>query len=107
MTKLTRHHLYWPKAAYKHSTEKFFRQLPCNIILIGEDEHREVHFGPPPNKPSRGEMLDKIGEFNQGQCGCLHHSKRSYGIIYIPSLVEEILATTRGRRGKCRRRSSA
>lgn len=74
MDKLQRHHLWWPRAAYKTPVEKRFRQLPCHIIRISAAEHRLIHKlhpnGSPGGKPHREAMLKAIQLHENGECTC-------------------------------------
>lgn len=82
MAKWTKHHIMFPKKRYKTQLQKRYRSLPCNIVWMREDEHQKLHFqiGPPAMK-SAGEMLEEIGEFERGECGCKHHVKRSHQLL--------------------------
>lgn len=49
---LTRHHLWWPKSDYVTETEKRFRDLDVNIVLIPDCVHAILHkHQKPPQKP--------------------------------------------------------
>ena len=70
----TRHHLVWPKHWYLTETEKMYRQLPCNIVQLGEEVHKLLHtHGFSPRKPPIGEMKEAINRYIDGDCGCVHH----------------------------------
>lgn len=46
------HHQFWPRRHYKTSTEKRFRELPENKVLICRNLHDEEHaLFEPPTKP--------------------------------------------------------
>lgn len=79
---LTKHHKAWPKNRYTKWWLKFWRQLPCNIELLEEAEHRERHQKEsPPALPSQSEVMEALKDFNEGTCGCTHHPPRSYELI--------------------------
>ena len=56
------HHEVWPRRDYKTGVEKRYRRLGVNIVQLCRSEHEEIHAGPPPEKPSRDEMLQAINE---------------------------------------------
>lgn len=51
--RLTRHHLWWPRRAYRTELELEFRNLECNIVLLPDYLHQTLHkHQTPPEKPS-------------------------------------------------------
>lgn len=66
-----RHHVMWPESIYKHSLEKQYRNLPCNIERMCMELHKELHrvLNPPP-KPSRDYMREAIKWHKQKKCRC-------------------------------------
>lgn len=72
MVGLSKHHLFWPRRDYHTRTEKFFRSLPCQIVLLDDFTHRMLHrHTEPPSKPSHEEMLNAIERHSLGQCRCI------------------------------------
>ena len=56
-----RHHLFYPRSAYRTPIEKAFRDLPENKVDICRCLHNYLHRTEPiPKKPSREEMLEAI-----------------------------------------------
>ena len=63
-----RHHLYWPRSAYRTAVEKRFRELAVNKIVICRLAHNEHHATTaPPEKPTREQMLVAIDKLNEGR----------------------------------------
>lgn len=62
MTHLQRHHLYWPKKAFRKSNVAWaFRQLKCNSVYVTAQEHREIHSQRRASEmPTREQMLQKL-----------------------------------------------
>lgn len=56
------HHEYWPRKEYKTKVEKAFRGLVMNQTVMCRSLHDEEHAGPPPEKPTRDEMLEVIND---------------------------------------------
>lgn len=68
---MTKHHLYWPRRDYAAGVEKKFRNLPCNIVLMDELAHRQLHATTrPPKKPKRAKMVADLSAHEAGTCGC-------------------------------------
>jgi len=58
-----KHHLYYPRRAYKTRIEKRFRNMAVNVVEMCVNEHRTLHDEEePPVKPSREEMLKVLNE---------------------------------------------
>jgi hypothetical protein len=56
------HHRYYYRRDYASGLSKVFRELEENKVLICRAEHEEIHATtPPPEHPSREEMLQAIG----------------------------------------------
>ena len=59
------HHEYWPKADYKTSVEKEFRELEINKEFICRALHNAIHArNRQSDKPSRATMLGAIHDQN-------------------------------------------
>lgn len=41
--KFTRHHQYWPRKRYTTPLQRLFRNLGCNIELLEEEAHKDIH----------------------------------------------------------------
>jgi hypothetical protein len=79
---LSKHHLYYPSTWYVTDVERRFRNLPCNVMIMKrKPDHDLADLRPPLPKPTHGDMIDAINEFERGQCGCNHHVKRSYEFV--------------------------
>ena len=66
-----RHHLWYPRASYRTSIERSFRQLPCNIVWLDERIHALIHASQrPPTKPKHDEMVAAIERHANRQCSC-------------------------------------
>jgi len=62
-----RHHKMWPRAAYAKAgkTAWLFRNLACNIELITNEQHREIHAKhreTPGGMPSHSFMAAQIAD---------------------------------------------
>jgi hypothetical protein len=67
----TKHHLWYPRFEYRGGTEKVFRNLPCNIILLDDRIHRLIHqYSMPPDKPNHNQMAEAINRHKTKQCSC-------------------------------------
>lgn len=72
---MNRHHLYWPKSAYRRSLPDplatQFRELGCNQELMLVDDHRRLHdHSCPPVRPSRRRMRKALRRHYKGLCSC-------------------------------------
>lgn len=68
---MTKHHLYWPRRDYQVGLEKKFRNLPCNVVLMDELKHRQLHATTrPPKKPTRTKMALATAAHDEGRCSC-------------------------------------
>jgi hypothetical protein len=64
-----RHHLYWPRRKYKAAIERAFRNLPCHIVQMRIQDHRDLHATErPPQKPSREYMVRVLLMHREGKC---------------------------------------
>lgn len=71
-----KHYLYWPRRAFrKSSTHWKFRQLPCNIVLVTAEEHREIHAQRRASEMPTGEqMLQKLDLCKDCKGNCILHT---------------------------------
>lgn len=73
MIGLSRHHIWYPRRDYQTRTEKVFRMLPCQVVMLDDHTHRMLHrHSEPPSKPTQDEMLQAIERHAQGLCRCPH-----------------------------------
>ena len=71
----SRHHLWYPRRSYATPTEKTFRSLQCNIVVIDAEVHRLIHATyEPPIKPTYEEMRVAIERHRHHECGCYEKS---------------------------------
>jgi hypothetical protein len=65
-----KHHLFWPRQDYKTPTEKRFRELDENKVIICRNFHDEEHaLFPPPDKPDLEIMRMAIAEQRNRRLG--------------------------------------
>jgi len=85
-----RHHLYWPRKKFrKSSTHWKFRQLPCHIVMVTTEEHKEIHAQRRASEmPTREQMLQKLDMCKDCKGNCVPHSER---IDYILGLIDDTL----------------
>jgi hypothetical protein len=85
---MEKHHLYWPKRAFRKSSVAWrFRQLPCHIVMLTHEEHVEVHSQRrASDMPTRDEMLQKLDLCKDCKAQCVPHRQR---IDYILNLIDE------------------
>lgn len=87
---MERHHIYWPKRAFRKSDVAWrFRNLPCHIVSLTHEEHKEIHGQrQASDMPTREEMLQKL-DMCRG-CGgkCVSHKER---IDHILGLIDDTL----------------
>lgn len=58
---MQKHHIWWPRRAYRSPVAKKFRNLKCNIVLVTAEEHRAIHAQRRASEmPSREQMLQKL-----------------------------------------------
>lgn len=66
-----RHHLWWPRKEYETSLARKFRNLPCNVVEIDVNVHKEIHaHQKPPLKPSHTRMQEQVDSHKARVCGC-------------------------------------
>lgn len=89
---MERHHKMWPRRAYRISRVAWqFRNLPCNIVIITQEEHKEIHGQyreTPGGMPSRDEMLEQLNKCKDCKGRCVPHSQR---IDHILEVIDDAL----------------
>lgn len=87
---MERHHLFWPRKKFrKSSTHWKFRQLPCHIVMVTTEEHKEIHAKRRASEmPTREQMLQKLDLCRDCKGNCVSHSQR---IDYILGLIDDTL----------------
>jgi len=69
-----RHHLYWPKKAYRRNRVAWkYRNLPCNIQVVTHKIHLAIHKASretPGGMPSTDEMYQQVDKCKDCKGGC-------------------------------------
>lgn len=87
---MERHHIYWPRRAFRKSAIHWkFRQLPCHVVMLEHDVHKELHAKRKASEmPTREQMLQKLDLCKDCKGNCVSHSQR---IDHILGLIDEAL----------------
>lgn len=90
MERKEKHHLWYPRKAYRKSKVAWaFRSLSCHIQMVTREQHVEIHRNStPPKMPSEEEMHQKIDACKDCKGKCITHSER---IDYILGLIDDTL----------------
>lgn len=71
MRKTNKHHVWYPRRAYRSGLAKQFRNLPCMVVRMDIEAHNMLHFlQEPPTKPSVSLMKRMIARHKARECGC-------------------------------------
>lgn len=66
-----RHHLWFPASSYRNGIWRQLRNLPCMVVMIDEEAHKQIHLhSAPPTKPCHSEAFDLVVRHNQRLCSC-------------------------------------